>query len=227
MKKLILIICFIFLTGCKAEYNLVYENDKISESLNVVSNHEQSFKDLVNEYYNNLVLIVDYEIDTGDMNNSEIISKYPTYNKSIISNDLYGLQLGYIYNLQNDYKNSSIVHGLFNKFSVSDNYFKAYDIKDIFSNYPELEEIDITFKTDKIIESSNADSVKNGIYYWNINKDNYKDKVININFDNSVNKTVITINNNRNLIYIILGILGIGLLITIVVIYEKVRKSNK
>ena len=228
MKKVILIICFIFLTGCKAEYNLVYENDKISESLNIVSTQEQSFKDLVNDYYNNLVLIVDYKIDTGDMSNSEVISKYPTYNKSIINNDLYGLNLGYTYNLQDDYKNSSIVHGLFNRFSVNDSYFKAYDIKDIFSNYPELDSIKITFKTDKEVESSNADKVENDIYYWDINKDNFQSKSINVMFGNSliVEENILNANNGWNLIYIILGIIGVGILISIVVIYEKVKKSN-
>lgn len=231
MKKIILLVCFIFLTGCKAEYSIIYEDDNLSESLNVVSSfNNNNFKSLVNEYYNNSLFIVDYNIETGDMSNDEIINKYSIYNKSIINKDgIYGLKLNYSYNVINDYKKSFIVHSLFDNFIINDNFFKAYDIKDIFLNYNDLEEIVISFKTDKKVESSNADKVENDILYWNINKNNYKDKVINITFDNSESNEVNKIlnNNSENIIYIILGVLGIGILISVLVIYEKVKKSNK
>lgn len=231
MKKIILLVCFIFLTGCKAEYSIIYEDNNLSESLNVVSSfNDNNFKSLVNEYYNNSLFIVDYNIETGDMSNDEIINKYSIYNKSIINKDgIYGLKLNYSYNVINDYKKSFIVHSLFDNFIINDNFFKAYDIKDIFLNYNDLEEIVISFKTDKKVESSNADIVENNIYYWNINKNNYKDKVINITFDNSESNEVNKIlnNNSENIIYIILGVLGIGILISVLVIYEKVKKSNK
>lgn len=231
MKKIILLVCFIFLTGCKAEYSIIYEDNNLSESLNVVSSfNDNNFKSLVNEYYNNSLFIVDYNIETGDMSNDEIINKYSIYNKSIINKDgIYGLKLNYSYNVINDYKKSFIVHSLFDNFIINDNFFKAYDIKDIFLNYNDLGEIVISFKTDKKVESSNADKVENDILYWNINKNNYKDKVINITFDNSESNEVNKIlnNNSVNIIYIILGVLGIGILISVLVIYEKVKKSNK
>ncbi len=231
MKKIILLVCFIFLTGCKAEYSIIYEDNNLSESLNVVSSfNDNNFKSLVNEYYNNSLFIVDYNIETGDMSNDEIINKYSIYNKFIINKDgIYGLKLNYSYNVINDYKKSFIVHSLFDNFIINDNFFKAYDIKDIFLNYNDLEEIVISFKTDKKVESSNADKVENDILYWNINKNNYKDKVINITFDNSESNEVNKVlnNNSENIIYIILGVLGIGILISVLVIYEKVKKSNK
>lgn len=237
MKKIILFICFIFLTGCSAEYNLVYENSKIIESLNVLSFPNdivdgQLFSDKVEIYYNNINLLVDYKIEPGDMSESEIRSKYPTYNKSLINSDgLYGLNLGYTYKLKDTYSNSFIVYQLFDRFVINDNYFRAHNIKDIFSNYPELDNIKITFRTDKYVESSNADKVENGIYYWDINKDNWKSKDINIsfydeeisNYDSFIKKS----NTRWNIIYVIFGILGVCVLVSIVVIYEKVKNSNK
>ena len=174
-------------------------------------------------------MLVDYKSEPGDMNESEIVAKYPTYNKSLInSNGLYGIQLGYTYELKDNYSNSAIAYQLFNKLVVNDNYFQANKIKDIFSNYPELDSIKITFKTDKEVESSNADKVENDIYYWDINKDNFQSKSINVMFGNSliVEENILNANNGWNFIYIILGILGIGILISIIVIYEKVKKSN-
>lgn len=231
MKRIIILICFIFFTGCKAEYNVVYENDQIKESFSIIFlDNEVSFKNSINDYYNNSTLIVDYNIDTGDMSNSEIILKYPIYNKSIINKDgEYGFQLGYDYELVGDYKNSSIVHSLFDNFIINDNFFKAYDIKDIFLNYNDLEEIVISFKTDKKVESSNADKVEDDIYYWNINKDNWENKTISLTYSNSKDNHIKNVvnSNSSNILYIILGVIGIGILISVIVIYEKVKNSNK
>ena len=231
MKRIIILICFIFFTGCKAEYNIVYENEQIKEFFSIISlDNEVSFKNSINDYYNNSTLMVDYNIDTGDMSNSEIILKYPIYNKSIINKDgEYGLQLGYDYELVGDYKKSSIVHTLFNNFTVTDTYIKAYDIKNIFSYYTNLEEIEITFKSDKVIEDSNADKVEDDIYYWNINKDNWDNKTISLTYSNSKGNHIKNVvnSNSSNILYIILGVIGIGILISVIVIYEKVKNSNK
>lgn len=231
MKRIIILICFIFFTGCKADYNLVYENGQIKESFSIISLvNDENFRNSINDYYSNSILMVDYNIDTGDMSNSDIISKYSIYNKSIINNDGgYGLQLGYDYELVGDYKNSSIVHSLFNNFTVTDTYIKAYDIKNIFSYYSNLDEINISVKIDKIVETSNADKIENSIYYWNINKDNWENKTISLTYSNSESDHIKNIieSSSSNILYIIFGILGVCVLISIVVIYEKVKNSNK
>lgn len=231
MKRIFILICFIFFTGCKAEYNVFFENNQIKESLNITSlANDENFKNSIDDFYSNSIFLVDYNIDTGDMSNSEIISKYSIYNKSIIKNDnLYGLELGYDYDLDREYKDSSIVHSLFNNFTITNTYLKAYEIKNIFSYYPNLDEISITFKSDKVIEDSNADKEEDGIYYWNINKDNYKDKsvIVKYSLENNYINNLINSKNRNNFLYIILGVMGIVILISTVVIYEKVKNSNK
>ena len=106
---------------------------------------------------------------------------------------------------------------------------KVFDIKDIFSIYPYLESINISFSTDKSVLKTNCDKKENNIYYWNINKDNYLNKIIEIEFKEDIvlNSSDVDEDENSDIIYYILGIIGIVLIISIVVIYEKIINSNK
>ena len=235
MKKIcFLIFSVFFLTGCSAEYNLVYENGILSESLSVTSNKTdvidgQSFDSLINNYYNNINLLVDYTIQPGDANEEEILSRFDFYNKRILEeNGKYGINLFYSYKERNDFEKSYIVYNLYDNANISDNYIQVHSIKDIFSSYPYLDGINITFKSDKKVECINADKVEDNVCYWYVNKYNYlNNKSIKVNFINNEETNILTANNGWNIIYIILGIVGISLLIAFIVIYEKVKKSNK
>ena len=235
MKKIcFLIFSIFFLTGCTAEYDLVYENGVLRESLSVTSNKNdiidgQSFDSLINDYYNNINLLVDYTIQPGDANDEEILSRFDFYNKSIINeNNTYGINLFYSYKNKKEFKNSYIVYNLYDNASISDKYIQVHSIKDIFSSYPYLEDVNITFKSDKPIECINADKIEDNICYWYINKYNYLNKKnLKVNLYSGEESNILTANNGWNIIYIILGIVGISLLIAFIIIYEKVRKSNK
>lgn len=237
MKKIfVLFLSMFLLTGCSAEYNLIFENDSLNESLNVVSGKDniydgQTFSSLVDNYYSQVNLLVDYKIELGDMSEEEALTKYDFYNKSILDkNGIYGLNLSYIYEDKIKYTNSSLVYSLFNGVSITESYIKAYSINDVFSNYPNLDNIKISFKTDKTVLSTNCDEEKDDVYYWYLDKDNYVNKTIKINFENNVdidNELVKKSNSYWNMIYICIALLGIGILIAIIVIYEKVKKSNK
>lgn len=232
MKKVcFLIFSIFFLTGCSAEYNLVYEDGVISESLSVISNKTdiidgEYYDSLVNNYYNNINLLVDYTVQPGDISEEEKLQKFDFYNKSIIDNNgKYGINLFYSYKERNDFKQSYIVYNLYDNVSITDSYIQVYDVKDIFSSYPYLDDINITFKTDKNIDCINADNVEDNVCYWHINKYNYlNNKSIKVNFVNNSESNILISSNSWS---IILGIIGIGLLVGIVVIYEKVKKSNK
>lgn len=235
MKKICFLIFSIFLlTGCTAEYNLVYENGVLSESLIIMSNktdviNGQSFDSLVNNYYNNVNLLVDYTNQPGDMSEAESLSKYAFYNKSIIEkNGQYGINLFYSYKENSGFEKSYIVYNLYDNANISDNYIQVHNIKDIFSSYPYLDSISITLKSSRKVECTNADKVEDNMCYWYINKYNYLNyKNIKVNFVDDEEINALTKNSISNLIYIILGIVCIGLLITIIVIYEKVKNSNK
>lgn len=230
MKKIILLVLSIFiLTGCSAEYTLIYENNIFKENLKFMSLKSDSFINNINNNYNRN-FFVNYKLELGNMDESEYIRDYGgIYNKNIIDeNNNYGLELKYDYDTtDNNYINSAIVYNLFEDFSVSDNIIRATNIKNIFESYDGLKEIKIVFSTDKQVIKINSDELKEGNYYWYINKDNYKDKNIEIYLSESENNLITSDGYlSGNIIkYILMGIV-IVFLISILVIYEKVKKSN-
>lgn len=232
MKKISLLICSIFLlTGCTAEYNLNYENNQFKESLNIIGSKTetfegQTFTTLINQY-NNHTLLVNYKLDLGDMS-IEDCENCKLYNKNIIDKDgLYGLNINYIYGEKSEFTNSSIMHTLFEKNYITDTYINVSECQNIFDYYTNLSEIKVIFKTDKEILEINSDQEIDGKYYWYINKDNYKDKKISIKFGNK--EGIVTEDGylSGNIIKYVLMALAIIILISIVVIYEKVKNSNK
>jgi len=229
MKKIILLIITIFiLTGCSAEYELIYENNYFNESLKLTSYKNESFINYVNTNYNRNYFI-NYKLQLGDMSETEYISKYGgVYNKKIINEENnYGIELGYNYDKKEEYINSSIVYNLFDNIYVNENIIRATNIKNIFESYDSLKEIKIVFSTDKNVISTNCDEEKDGKYYWYINNNNYKQKDIKIDLDENENKLLTSDGylNGKIIKYILMFILII-VLISIPIIYEKVRKSN-
>ncbi len=234
MRKIILLVFItIIMSGCVANYNLVYEDDIFNESFEVINNqneYNQKFNELVNEYYTNSIILVDYKDQPGDMTDEEILKNYNYYNKKLIKEqNKYGLNLNYNFKENEDYQNSSIVNNLFKSFRVTDNIILANSINNIFESYPYLKEITVSFKTDKNISHTNADKEDNGIYYWYINKDNYSNKSISIQFSDNILDKYTKIDNNvaNNVINYIIVVLLIIIVLFTIIIYVKIKKSNK
>lgn len=235
MKKIFFVFSFLLLTGCTAEYNLVYENNIYKENVFVKSlKNEYCSESLCSTYYDSYYknnITVDYRDNEEKLAEGINLNKYKFYNKELVNNEFYGIKLGY--NFDYNFKYSYVVNQLFENFIVNENFIKADNIKDIFSIYTNLEEINITFKSDKKIESNNADKVEGDIYYWNIRRDNWENKYINIVFSGAENNDGSNNTNNDNKINFnksvnfILVVLVIVILVSILVIYEKVKKSNK
>lgn len=230
MKKYFFLLTLFLLTGCSAEYNLVYENNILSESLKVTSTNnetinQESFYDLVNDYYENDYTFIDYRVEPGDMDESEALSTYKYYNKELLNyNNKYGIELNYNFSKINEYNNSSIVFSLFDNFYVTDERIRAYDHKDIYGKYSNLDNITITFKTDKKVAKTNCDEEKDGVYYWYLDRYNYLNKDISIDLksDNKEEKVEVDDKFTKNFILIL-----IILIITIAIfITYKIRKSN-
>lgn len=228
MKKFLLFFMMIFLTGCTAQYNLEFSNNTYKENFIVSGNNSEiidgeTFSKVINNYYNKNIL-VEYNAQPGDMLESDYPKYYEVYNKELINN---GLKLSYIYNY--DYQKSTLINELFYNIEINSNFINLTRIKDIFDKYPYLEDITISFKTDKIIESINSDESKDDIYYWYINKDNYNEKNINISFADSridlIAKT--TKKNSDKFINVFIIIVIIIIMISIVVIYIRIKKTDK
>ena len=112
-----------------------------------------------------------------------------------------------------------------------DKYIK-YNDRDRIKNIDYISnKIVISFSTDKVVSNTNADKVVDNKYYWYINKDNYLNSDIKIVFDKEANQDRELLTEDRYITWsglkYILYILLIFVLIAVVVIYEKVKNSNK
>ena len=150
MKKIILLLMIIFVSGCSAEYNLEYSDNTYKESLFINGNKNEQiddnlFSSIINDYYNKNI-IINYDADPGDIKNEDFPLYYNVYNKKIIDDNRYGLLLNYNYENKDDYIKSTIVNELFYDVIVDNNYIEMKSIKDVFSNYDYLESITIKFK---------------------------------------------------------------------------------
>ena len=233
MKKIILLLMIIFVSGCSAEYNLEYSDNTYKESLFINGNKNEQiddnlFSSIINDYYNKNI-IINYDADPGDIKNEDFPLYYNVYNKKIIDDNRYGLLLNYNYENKDDYIKSTIVNELFYDVIVDNNYIEMKSIKDVFSNYDYLESITIKFNTDKYIKSINADEKIDNNYYWYIDKDNYKNKNIYIIFADSRLDSIKSLSkeNANKVIDISLLCILLFVLVFIIVIYSRIKKSNK
>lgn len=235
MKKIMLLLICILLSGCTAQYTLTYEKDIYKESFSLEDDKDkyydsESVVSLINQFYSSNIS-TNYLDDPEELAAGENLSNYNFYTKSLIDkNGKYGIYLGYNFKEENEFKYSFLANQLFETININDNLIQAKNIKNIYDSYPYLKDINIVFKTDKIIENTNADKVEKNTYYWFINKDNYKNKIIDIRFNKNKNDNNTFIENgylNFNAIKYIILILILILFIIVFVIYKKIRNSNK
>ena len=227
MKKIMLLISLLFLTGCTANYDLTYENDTFSENFSFLT--DTSYQKEV-DYYKTNNILTRYDVDLGDIPNEDFPKYCDCYEKSILDkNGEIGVGFSYTFKDKKLLSSSSAIRILFKNVYISDDSIRATNINNIFKDYEALDNIVITFKSDKKVYYNNADKEEKGIYYWYINKYNYTNRNINIVFsgENSYNNYKIDNNKSNKIINIVLSCIIIFILIMFIVIYEKVRKSNK
>lgn len=235
MKRILIIISFILLSGCTVNYNLIYENNIFKEEATVSTKNEELCsnelcKNYLNAFYTSNIS-TNYMDDPEELAENVNLEKYKFYEKNIIDDlNSYNMILKYNFENNTEYKQSFILHKLYNNIIITEDKILAYEINNIFESYPNLDNIVITFKTDKYIKDTNSDELKNDTYYWYINKNNYVNKRVEINFDKETNdkKTIMKdgLLTNTFIKYFLLILLLI-ILIIILIIYEKLKKSNK
>ena len=201
MKKYLLLIVPIILTGCTANYTLTYENNNFNEEVIIENiNDEELSKfdklkasDNFKDEKNNL----EYKyIDNGktktiklDIGEDLVVTKLLNY----CYEDIYLINESNYFTIQ----------------TGGEKYCKNYDIK-------------VNFKTDKNIINSNADSINDNVLTWN-----KLDKDINIQVSktDSIKKNKNEKKNSESLRYIIVFVLLIVVGIATFFIYK--LKNNK
>lgn len=158
MKKGILFVFLLLLTGCTIDYNLEIDNNKIKEEMvGTISNEEYEIKEIdtdVNIFYE----IVNYD-QKSLLNDDEI------YNKKIVKNDN-GVDYNFKYTYKDNFDKSRLLNTCFEKvdFSETDEYYYASIGGNFYCLYSD--KITINVKTDYAIMKNNADKVKNNVYTW-------------------------------------------------------------
>lgn len=231
MKKIILLVMFVFvLSGCTATYEVVIEDESYKESLTINGADIDS-----NMSKWNIPVYAD-ENDIENLLEVEKVPKVTYYEKTETMES--GIRNYKYYNEFNmtEYYRSYFAVNSYDFFGV---FYDDTDLKGEkeiitistssqflpFAKYENLDAVTVKIKTNHRVYSHNADSVDKYTYTWNITRDNYEDKAIQIrllkekyvlNYNNEVTKGV----------YIALGVVGV-LLILLAVFYFKIVKSNK
>lgn len=196
-KKIILLILILLLTGCSGTYELEIKNEKVIEKTTALYDSSKVVGDPY-EYTKKLSLKYD---DNGDF------LSYET-KKNISKKDKTGVELTNKYDSIEEFKEESkIINYCYIARSIT-NYENDYlTLKTsseftCFRDVEELEKVTIVIKSNHKLKETNADRIKNHTYYWDITKDNYKEKPISLtlysdkyvwNYDNEILKRLILI----------------------------------
>ena len=216
MKKIIILICVLFLTGCNATYEITIKDNKIKEKLTLIELDQSLF---------------DVEDDTGwtlrDVFESQITNKKDEFSvekytvKDLSDNDKLGLE----YNSKDTKSliNSSAINQCYEnpKINIDEDLiefstgstFKCYEY------YNNLETITIVLKTNHEVVSSNAQTVEDNEYTWVLDKDSEK----NIEFSYKIKE--VKEFNFITILAVVIAILAIGF--TSLYIYRKSKDENK
>lgn len=178
MKKVFfMILALLILCGCSSEYNLIIENDKITEDINIVIPKDY-FPDYSNVDPNNFVNPDEYvEPDdqlTPFLKNDQYAVGNNRYIKEVTEDDKnYYVELNYTYTAE-EFKNGRAVSRCFENatYENHDEYYLINLSGQFYCLYGE--ELVINVNTKNIVEDCNADKVSGNKYTWTINNDNVR-----------------------------------------------------
>lgn len=225
MKKirLIILLSFIFLTGCTATYDIEISNSTIKEKLTVNNDTNNDAKSFSSTY---AIPKEDKKYNYQDNGTSSTFSynfNFDNYIDSYMVNSCYD---GFHFYKEKDYY-----------VLQTDSEFRCYPLQIGDHGYINYDNLKINIKLDgyDVIEN-NAEEITDNTYSWNLNKNNYKKSIL-IKFKK--NKQEINPNQNDNgdskkkssfnIIYVIIIGVGIILIAAIAIIYGMVlnQKQNK
>ena len=212
IKKIIILLFVILLTGCSGTYNLKFNDDlSIKEELNVeIPSTEENKQKTLDLFKNNKINNKKYSIKSS---NSRLKIKY---SEEYISIEDYIV-------------NSNLYHLLFDSISYdkTDKYIEveaknALDLKNnsIYkvNNY-DISLFQINLESTHKILSSNYDQKEGNIYSWTIDE-NTKEKEINFKISTDYYK--------NKIVYLVpLIIIGLVIVISFIYLYNRIRKTNR
>lgn len=234
MKKILIFVILLCLTGCSVQYDLtITDKEQVREKFYVYVKNEEMLKSHSSveeylDYYSNLY-IKNYGYDKYKIKTKK--SKPSSY--FIVQNNYKNLDE---YITSNTFKsmfdNASIERiGKYTSFRTSKNaYLESIKNDQLVSEESKYESFKISIKFYNEVVSSNADEIdkKNNIYTWIVSEDNDTD-YINFKIGPKVKYNVIIMDYIQDNIIsiIVVGLATIILASVILYIYVKSKKNNE
>lgn len=229
LKRIISLLLILCLCGCSVTYEIEIKEDKVLEKGELLENKNND--KVLN---NNMTLAEEIDHTIYTMKNPDV-----EYDKKIANFELDKIdnnnKLGISYKNEldlNTFIKSPIIYQCYDSVNITNNKnsifintngnFKCFDY------YKRLNDVKIVLKTDYSVVSSNYDEKDNNVYYWYINKDNYKNKSINLYLSKQKNylSEEQSDANWEKLegIFVIVGLLS---LVFCMFVFIKARNANK
>lgn len=234
IKKGVLLLSLIMLSGCEATYTITINKDSIAEKIEILDNisDTRTVTDVMDGYKKKYPV---YDIEDV-IDESELYKIYPnaTYYNQTYNIDSNGYHLFYEYTYPID------------KYISANSVNYSYDYKDIIynnnklilktgcpNNYLKYNEIftnlTVSIITDYIVTNNNADSVIGNRYIWYFNKENNYEKRINFEVDLSKTQSEIDkeekIKEKKN--NLIIPVLVGALIVYAIIIFIIITKRRK
>lgn len=239
-KIIILTISLFFLCGCDVTYNLEISGNKYKEKITIIENNVELFNsnEVEQRFYNNYTVVPipmsKYDpvptnfTGSGDFNTDE---KGYYKAKELTDDNQIGMEYRGVFKSSNIADSQAINEAApQNLFIVSGNNIKINSgiLEKEFKQVPTLNKltINITVKNYSV-EENNADSINNNTYTWEITRNNYQDKKVNIEIAKSkIIKTIDQSVLSSAIGLIILMIVAISIAIFIYLFIKINKKKN-
>lgn len=216
MKKILLVIMCIFLTGCTVEYNITIDTNTVNE----LSQIKTTVDELSDVGYNEL---------NKDVQKS-YHNEYKYYNvKTSTRNNIITSQFQYDHKFK-EYPFSRAIEMCYEEEIIKETDSKIIIntpkrvnclIDNVEPNNP-IDKLTINITTDLQVEKHNADKKKGNTYTWIVDKTNYNNKSIHIEIRKTQNHNNL-LKNNLELI-VVFSVFLVPL--AIIIIYVRIRKKR-
>ncbi len=226
MKKRILLLIVLFMvTGCSTQYNLEINEENFNEEIITILSKSNTTKEMAQAYTQQAIPI------TQESNQTAV------YNTNINEDTTnYYLKYSYQHTFET-FPNSYFASTCYQNITLNENdeqielstsdEFLCIAMDDGLYN----DSVQVNITTDLKVIENNADQINGNTYTWEINKENYTNKPINITLKKnfSVEQAVDNLKPNEASkdMFIIGAIVSILIILVIIIIKLKLKNNNK